>query len=347
MTRRLVLLAAPILLLACAGILGIRSNSARRFEHRAHVLAGVACVTCHTEVVRSTLESAPNIPSTQTCLGCHQTPHDTRACGQCHGQRGDRMAAAEAKRHLLFAHADHHRVAEGQCVRCHAAVGGTEGPLRPTMATCLSCHEHREQWDARTCNGCHRDVRAEQTPPASHVVHGGDFLKNHGIQAAASRDLCTTCHSESTCAGCHGVSTAALPSRLHFDDLRRNDMHGGNFAARHALAARADPALCASCHEPSTCLDCHRARGLLRADVSRRSPHPAAWLSTAAGGGEHGRQARRDPMACASCHGGAGESLCVGCHRVGGAGGTPHPPGFRSRKRDSELPCRLCHEGPR
>jgi hypothetical protein len=176
-------------------------------------------------------------------------------------------------------------------------------------------------------------------------VHGGDFAKNHGVLAAASRDLCTSCHTESTCASCHGVTVAALPNRVHFDDVRRADMHGANFAARHALAARADPALCVGCHAPSTCLDCHERQGLLRSPAFAGAAHPAGWLATGPGGGAHGREARRNPMECASCHGGAGESLCVGCHRVGGAGGSPHPPGFSSRKRMSELPCRACHEG--
>jgi hypothetical protein len=58
---------------------------------------------------------------------------------------------------------------------------------------------------------------------------------------------------------------------------------------------------------------------------------------------EHGRAARRDPASCASCHGGAGEMLCVGCHRVGGIGGNPHPPGWSSRQSLTDMPCRLCH----
>lgn len=49
---------------------------------------------------------------------------------------------------------------------------------------------------------------------------------------------------------------------------------------------------------------------------------------------------------CASCHGGAGEMLCVGCHRVGGPGGNPHAPGFSSQMRPAvDRPCVLCHGG--
>jgi hypothetical protein len=49
-------------------------------------------------------------------------------------------------------------------------------------------------------------------------------------------------------------------------------------------------------------------------------------------------------MSCAGCHGGAGEQLCVGCHRVGGPGGNPHGPGFTSTKnKQHDVPCIFCH----
>jgi hypothetical protein len=37
----------------------------------------------------------------------------------------------------------------------------------------------------------------------------------------------------------------------------------------------------------------------------------------------------------------------VGCHREGGVGGNPHPPGWESRRSKTELPCLLCHGGSR
>jgi hypothetical protein len=46
---------------------------------------------------------------------------------------------------------------------------------------------------------------------------------------------------------------------------------------------------------------------------------------------------------CATCHGGAGEALSVGCHKVGDSGGNPHA-GFNSRRPKTQRPCRLCHE---
>jgi hypothetical protein len=140
------------------------------------------------------------------------------------------------------------------------------------------------------------------------------------------------------------VNVPALPQTLHFDEPLRADMHARGFVSRHSIEARTDPATCLSCHrDESYCRDCHAQSGLLQATPLHESPHPSGWVGTGPGQNRHGAQARLDPASCASCHGGAGETLCVGCHRVGGPGGNPHPPGFSSTKPASELPCRLCH----
>jgi hypothetical protein len=348
MSRRAAWLRAlPLVLLAaCAGLLGIRQPPERAFEHHAHVVKGIACVRCHTRVADSDPSAPLDLPGKASCIGCHSKPHDTRECGACHGRQEDRRGAAQAKEHLRFAHRNHKGTEAGRCTRCHEAVLHGDGPLRPPMATCLGCHEHREQWAARACLPCHARMEAEGTRPASHVVHGADFIKRHGVEAASSRDLCTSCHAESSCAACHGANVPALPSTWHFDDPRRPDMHAAGFFARHSIEARLDPATCTSCHrDQNECRNCHRDRGLLEVSPQRGSPHPADWVGTRGAENRHGVEARNNPVSCASCHGGAGEALCVGCHRVGGPGGSPHPSGFSSHKPMSELPCRMCHLG--
>jgi hypothetical protein len=341
---RSALLVGSLALVACAGLLGIRNGTQRPFEHHAHVNRGIACTTCHTRVTSSRAEAELDIPGSARCISCHAQPHDTRTCSGCHGRPEDRRRVQMAKQHLTFSHAEHEGVARGNCTRCHSRVLDQDGPLTPPMAACLSCHEHREQWAQRKCLPCHENLEDEQVRPSSHLLHGDDFLARHGAAAAGSRELCGSCHQESECAQCHGLNVAALPSTLRFDQPGRPDMHAEGFFARHSLEAHVDPALCTSCHrEQSFCRDCHSERGLLTVSPSHGSPHPADWVSVSAGGNLHGREARRDPVSCASCHGGAGEALCVGCHVVGGPGGNPHPPGFSSGKPISERPCRLCH----
>jgi hypothetical protein len=329
----------PVLLLlsigaaACAGVLGLRTAPSHPFEHRAHVLKGINCRECHGRVDEAGETGPLHFPEKADCVRCHERPHDEHDCSGCHGEPHVRGSAALAREHLRFEHSRHVGRMHGDCVRCHqeVAVDRPEA-LRPAMSVCFSCHQHAEEWRVRSCDGCHVDLPAELSLPTSHVVHDGDFLREHGVRAASSRDLCMTCHSERSCASCHGVGTVpALPARLAFDDVRLSGLHRAGFKARHAEEARADPGLCVTCHGESTCRECHE-RSKVGARSGGRNPHPAGWMSLGRGGGEHGRSARMDPVSCASCHGGAGEQLCVSCHRVGGPGGNPHGRGFSSSK---------------
>jgi predicted CXXCH cytochrome family protein len=333
-------------LAACAGVLGLRQHDpSHPFEHRAHVLKGVNCVECHAGIASAGETGPIHFPSEADCRRCHQKPHDARPCTGCHGESHVRGEAELAREHLRFEHKKHMPIVKGDCVRCHTAVAETRPEaLRPQMATCFGCHQHRDQWATRDCDGCHVDLPAENTPPTSHLVHDGDWLREHGVRAASEKDLCSSCHTERFCASCHGVGTVpTLPAKMAFDDVPLSGLHRAGFRARHADEARANPGLCTTCHTENSCIDCHTASHVAPGTTTRNQ-HPPGWVTTGAGGGEHGSQARIDPASCAGCHGGAGEQLCVGCHRVGGPGGNPHGPGFSSTKsRTHDLPCRMCH----
>jgi len=339
------MLLLSVMMAGCAGLLGIRRDApAHPFEHRAHVLKGINCVECHTGIRADDRTGPLHMPADADCRRCHEKPHDPRACRACHGEAYVRDAVELARGHLRFDHAKHMPAAKGDCVRCHVEV--TEPPsdaVLPRMASCFGCHAHRDQWALRDCDGCHVDLEAEDTLPDDHVVHDGDWIREHGTRAASQRDLCASCHSERQCASCHGEGTVpALPARLAFDEVRLSGLHRAGFVARHADEARADPGVCTTCHTEGSCVDCHVRQHVGPGGARARSPHPAGWLTPS--GGDHGFQARVDPASCAGCHGGAGEQLCVGCHHVGGPGGNPHGPGFSSRKNEHrDLPCRECH----
>lgn len=330
---------------ACAQILGFRGPPEHPFEHRAHVLRGISCLKCHEGVQRAGEAGPLHLPGRELCVSCHTDPHDARDCRTCHGLRQTAARATMDRQELRFEHRDHPSAREGQCPRCHTGVETAGTPLRARMGSCLSCHHHRDQFKTRDCGGCHVDLRDEGSRPETHMVHGADFLREHGVQAAAGADLCSTCHSERFCTSCHGKTVAALPSRLAFDQPMRAGVHRANFRARHSQEAALGPGTCTTCHTDRFCRDCHRRQKIAAApDLARQSPHPAGWVGPP-GSNRHGRAARQDPLSCASCHGGAGQTLCVGCHQVGGIGGSPHPPGWSSTKPRSELPCRLCHLG--
>lgn len=339
----LLLCLAATMAVACAAMLGIKPPGEKPFEHRAHVLNGIHCFECHRGAEEARERGPMHLPTTDDCVRCHEKPHNPNRCDTCHGSRVVRNLALAAREHLKFEHPKHVDAAQGNCIKCHLEVGTNDGPLRPTMATCFSCHQHESQWQVTDCDGCHVDLQMERTLPESHVIHGPDWLREHGVRAASEPQLCTACHTERTCAACHGVTLPATPTRLRFDQPERMDMHRAGFRSRHSLEARSDPALCVTCHTESSCRDCHTREGVVGRDV--RSPHPPGWLGARGSANAHGSAARLDPVSCASCHGGAGEQLCVGCHRVGGPGGNPHPTGFSSPRALTDLPCRLCHGG--
>jgi hypothetical protein len=345
-TRKLIVLAF-LGISACAGILGLSGGSEQRpFEHRAHVNQGISCLRCHQGVEKTGDTGPVHIPGADSCTGCHQEPHDRRECSMCHGLPAVREGAAAARRHLRFSHATHVPRSSGECVRCHGGIRTDAIALRPPMATCFGCHEHDGEFETRACDRCHIDLPAERVMPATHVVHEGDFLREHGTRAASAGDLCDTCHSQRFCAGCHGRTVPALREKLSFDDPMAAGVHRAGFAARHAIEGRAEPGLCASCHRTDFCAGCHQDRQLSAGLGLGRSPHGPGWLGPPGTSNEHGRAAWRNPAECASCHGGAGEALCIGCHAEGGIGGNPHPPGFSSTLDRRTAPaCRLCHRG--
>jgi predicted CXXCH cytochrome family protein len=324
-------------------VLGYRSTTGRRpFEHRAHVVEGVSCTRCHGSTAEAGDDSPVSMPETALCLACHEQPHDPNRCRDCHGAEETDRRAEEARRYLAFAHRSHVRELDGGCVPCHAGAGGR---LTPSMAACLGCHEHSKDFELAACDRCHANLETEDVTPSTHVVHRVGFAEGHAAQARAQGDLCRACHAEVECASCHAIDVPALEGRLELVRPKLDGIHRAGFGARHALEARADPGLCATCHDPETCRRCHE-RSDIATGSSFRSPHPPGWVGLTSN--LHGRAAQTDPLACATCHGGAGEALCVSCHAVGGIGGSPHPAGFESRKGASaDLPCRLCHVGSR
>jgi hypothetical protein len=339
--RRIALALALLGVAACAGVLGLRDRREAPFAHRAHVVAGVSCLRCHGGVERAGDEGPLHLPADATCTsaGCHSRPHDSRPCLTCHATPWAQGAAAEARSHLRFSHASHLPALHGNCARCHSEVAAGDGPLRPRMATCLSCHAHQDQFRPQACDVCHVDLETERSAPSSHVVHDGDWLREHGVRAAADGELCAACHGERQCASCHGATTPMLPARRRFDDPMAASVHRAGFRARHGEEAAAQPGTCTACHAERSCQGCHQREGV--AGTGAASPHPTGWVGLDRN--EHGRAARRDPASCAACHGGAGEALCVSCHKVGGIGGNPHPPGWRDDRPLSQLPCRSCH----
>jgi hypothetical protein len=337
--RVALILVAIVAIGACARVLGLSKSGPQPFPHRKHVIAGVTCVKCHPGIDKDD-GVALHVPDEASCTECHAKPHDSRPCFGCHVDANALPELVEARQHLVFDHGKHMPQTRGNCMRCHVGIAEGDTNLRPAMATCFACHDNDAASNASKCSACHKNLEATDTLPQSHLAHDGDWVHDHGVRAASSGDMCQTCHRETFCASCHGQTVAALPSKMQFDNPFAPSVHRAGFTSRHSLEARSEPGACTTCHQPDRCASCHVAKGVAG---TNRSPHPPGWVGPTAGENQHGREARRDPSACASCHDGAGQKLCVSCHQVGGVGGSPHPAGWTSRLPLSSMPCRMCH----
>ncbi|MFZ5891487.1 MAG: cytochrome c3 family protein [Myxococcota bacterium] len=315
-----------------------------RFPHQAH-LTGTACAhgclscnTCHTP---SQDGRESKLPELSLCTSCHQ--HDATRISKVLHVKPERPSGP-----IIFDHDQHLAMPEirGQCVGCHAGVVENKRPPLPPMSQCLTCHEHQSQWDAGQCTPCHAQRDLKQLMPRTFLRHDQNFARRHGTLALEQKQLCQACHTQADCDGCHDTSQGIPIERRLPERIERTFVHRGNFLSVHALEAQAEPSRCLRCHEKDSCDGCHTARGVSGALSNGRNPHPPGWVGVNTLSSDfHGRAARRDILACASCHDQGPATNCIRCHRVGAYGGNPHPAGRWPSSRDLNEPmCRYCHE---
>ena len=316
------------------------------FAHATH--ADLECTDCHASVAESTTAAASVRPKMADCFECHEQ----EPCTQCHTSEDDPSAtwAETSAKELRFNHAAHLGRSGITCATCHAGAAESrqvEDGLNPEMAVCTTCHQ--AQMDRLACTYCHTRLPQLGKPSIGEAVHTVGFYALHGAWATGSSQLCSQCHEQTFCADCHAKTTPLKPSVKLPDAVDRNFVHRGDYLGRHALEAAARPASCQTCHGQSFCQDCHRRSGAL-ADAGRaRSPHPAGYAFRSGNKAFHGTDARVNIQQCATCHDQGAASNCVTCHRVGGIGGNPHPPGFDRRDAKDQMKnnraCIPCHRG--
>ncbi len=319
------------------------------FSHRLHVEeSGLECSSCHASVAEATNIAASVRPKMAECFECH----DEEPCTQCHTSEANPEAtwAETTAKELRFNHAAHLDRPGITCESCHAGAGQStkvEDALNPAMSVCTTCH--KAQMDRLNCSYCHERLPELGKPSIGEAVHTTGFYALHGAWATGGSQLCTQCHEQSYCADCHAKTTPLKPSVKLPDRVDRNFVHRGDFLGRHALEAAARPATCQTCHGQSFCQDCHRRSNAAADNRGGRSPHPDGYAFRSGGGAFHGTDARMNIQQCATCHDQGAASNCVTCHRVGGIGGDPHPPGFERRNADQEKrnsrACIPCHRG--
>lgn len=270
----------------------------------------VACATCHAR---------------DFCILCHVDAPEQQAIQAL--ARDPRSLAHRAVLEAPRTHggagfsARHGYLAErepAECRSCH------------TRESCLECHLAAPATvGAMHAAGPGRGVGAvvERAPPQSHL---GDFVKQHGGEAAAAPQSCAGCHVRTDCLDCHRPGAASGSPGYHV----------AGFLARHPAAAYTRESSCSDCHSPTQfCAACHANAGLAAERRLGSGYHDAKRVFILG----HGPAARQNLESCVSCH---AERDCLTCHSArGGRRFNPHGPDFdaaRLRKRNPEM-CSACH----
>jgi hypothetical protein len=134
------------------------------FSHEVHDDAGVQCLYCHPNAMRSDIAG---IPSVEKCIDCHRTIANDRDEVQVllgFWERKEPIPWEEVVRmadHVYFSHQPH-MLSGINCETCHGNVGEMT-VARPVvemdMGWCLECHyEQPEEKVARLadCLACHK-----------------------------------------------------------------------------------------------------------------------------------------------------------------------------------------------
>ncbi len=298
-------------------------------------------------------------PDCLQCGSCHATseadgellPPEHQQCSPCHEQSRKILARSHLPgpapgEAIRFSHQNHleREGIHGQCVKCHGGVVSDDphAPAVPPMDMCLECHQ--AEFDQAQCSDCHPSADLAVLKPISFMRHDASWISEHGLAAAQSQQICSTCHAQNSCTDCHDLSQTLKLQGKYPEAIFREMPHRADFITRHAIEA-SNPAQCLSCHTTSSCDSCHTARGVSANAVGSRNPHPAGWVGRDTSSREfHGRAARRELLKCAGCHDQGPQTNCIQCHRPGAPGGNPHPSGWEPSRGQSSSMCRYCHE---
>ncbi|EDM74794.1 hypothetical protein PPSIR1_11065 [Plesiocystis pacifica SIR-1] len=275
-----------------------------RMNHGKHLAAGVQCKQCHTRIETSALASQNDLPTGEACDLCHGDQHpavngrtqgDAAHCADCHTHVDEQRVTATTripKPRLIFSHQAHLQRGAA-CEDCHgdmAKVGLATQAQLPSEADCLACHQGKPK-----------------------PKPGADVLP--GAKPTWASATCSTCHPS----GADGrLETAPFgdptaPKLLPRGPSARGAGHDLAFVEDHRGIAKADPSLCAACHDDEFCADCHAG------PIRPMRIHAGDYLST------HAIDAKAASQDCSSCH--RLQSECKACHLRVGVGTSSDPDG--------------------
>jgi len=262
------------------GVARIPAPQVAGFSHAAHVKrVDGDCATCHSAIKASTAPGDGHRPTMDVCMQCHQEDYDNLACGKCHADLSDPRFQPKLGR---FSH-------QGDWLHRHGGQARTQG-----SATCAQCH-------AQTfCTDCHSATDNQVTAVTKWprrtdrgLVHRGNYLQRHPIDARREGQTCLGCHRINSCRDCHERSGLRVVqsgiSAIGGHPIVRVSAGGHDVSPRALSEIRANVVACAGCHESRApvCLRCHSDATL------RINPHPPGFKSSFG---------KTDRAVCKRCH---------------------------------------------
>ena len=251
-----------------------------RFNHGQHLAQGIDCVRCHTKVRNSTSTADFNFPTGATCDGCH-------------GQQHPRPASEPAKCDLCHTRVTHGPDPGGPVMRVAATVRAPRANLT---------FDHKRHLDkGAKCQTCHGDMSRVRLATVLQLPAEKTCLTCHnGVQAT---ERCGACHPTD---GSGKMVTRSFSDRVAPQLVPRGQSSWGAahdlaFVEDHRGQAKANPKLCAQCHDETFCTDCHAG------SVRPMRIHSGDYLTT------HALDARAQTQDCQSCH--RAQTDCLACHQ--------------------------------
>ena len=325
------LTAAMTLLLIGAAVFA--ASDAIKFEHKNHLESIDDCATCHKGALSDT-GLYKVLPDKAVCAECHEVKAED-SCTSCHTDPKAASGWSKTKRITNFLHSTH-KDELGDCSLCHGDKAKLdEDPHKVgDHKTCGTCHQEQDI-DGLKCAKCHQDFRFAGLSKLSGFTHKNKFLEEHSAFAKTSANTCTQCHRESFCNDCHSKKSGLKPSIKYPEAVGRNLVHRGDWLTLHRIEAKTDESSCLKCHARKECSDCHQRTGVSGTADNPLKRHPAGWVK------DHGDQARKNILSCASCHEAQGPGYCVNCHSAS-SGNNPHPKGWHDKARGVHTDDRVC-----
>lgn len=297
------------------------------FSHENHLpRGGDDCTLCHTDVTESAALPL-QIPTMDTCLGCHEADLASERCDHCHIEPEDQAQASDS---IIFDHSFHVGGMGFGCADCHTNVETAtdlSSDLGTGMDPCTMCHQ------LDNCDMCHTNMTTTWSAPevpepslgfshTSHLARADDDCGWCHADAAESSELPLGSPTMDTCLGCHNHEADYAAGRCDHCHPRLQEQpltalaefdHVGDWQQTHGLLARSESASCMACHGESMCADCHSSvapdmpAALFPEAVDRSLLHRGDWLAT------HSLEARTTPDSCDRCHS-LETDFCERCH---------------------------------